>query len=123
LEYLKACGQITPSEYCTLTGMQESTAHQNLQSMVSKGIVMRQGKGAWHPLRVESSNSGRLEDNSGDDLYDILTSKGEGPGVARSGTARTRRLMREHGLAELHLEDLDVFLPSRSTAPATASWI
>ena len=45
LAYLKAYEQITRSEYCTLTGVQKSTAHQDLQSMVSKGIVVRQGKG------------------------------------------------------------------------------
>jgi ATP-dependent DNA helicase RecG len=45
LEYLKACGQITRSEYCTLTGVQKSTAHQDLQNLVSKGIVVRRGKG------------------------------------------------------------------------------
>ncbi len=45
LEYLKAYGQITRSEYCTLTGVQKSTAHQDLQNMISKGIVVRQGKG------------------------------------------------------------------------------
>jgi predicted HTH transcriptional regulator len=44
LEYLKAYGQITRSEYCELTGVQKSTAHQGLQSMISKGIVVRQGK-------------------------------------------------------------------------------
>jgi ATP-dependent DNA helicase RecG len=45
LEYLKAYGQITRSEYCELTGVQKSTAHQDLRSMISKGIVVRQGKG------------------------------------------------------------------------------
>ena len=45
LEYLKAYGQITRSEYCALTGVQKSTAHQDLQNMVSKGIIVRRGKG------------------------------------------------------------------------------
>jgi len=45
LAYLKTYGQITRSEYCELTGVQKSTAHQDLQDMVLKSIVVRQGKG------------------------------------------------------------------------------
>jgi len=42
-------------------------------------------------------------------LYDIFYIEKWGPGVARFGIARMRRLMREHGLAEPHLEDLSDF--------------
>jgi ATP-dependent DNA helicase RecG len=45
LAYLKTYGQITRSEYCELTGVQKSTAHQDLQDMVLKGMIVRQGKG------------------------------------------------------------------------------
>ena len=42
-------------------------------------------------------------------LYDIFYIEKWGPGVARFGIARMRHLMREHGLAEPHLEDLSDF--------------
>ncbi len=45
VEYLKTYGQITRGEYCALTGIQKSTAHQDLQGMVLKGIIVQQGKG------------------------------------------------------------------------------
>lgn len=57
---------------------------------------------------MESSNrgrfAGRLEDNPGNNLYDIFYIEKWGTGIARM-----RRLMREHGLVEPHLEDLDNF--------------
>jgi predicted HTH transcriptional regulator len=57
---------------------------------------------------VESSGTGRcagrLGDDSGDNLYNIFYIEKWGTGIARM-----RRLMREHGLAEPHLEDLDDF--------------
>jgi ATP-dependent DNA helicase RecG len=62
---------------------------------------------------VESSGTGqfagRLEDDPGNNLYDAFYIEKWGPGVARSGIARMRRLMREQGLAEPHLEDLSDF--------------
>ena len=45
LEYLKAYGQITRSEYCTLTGVQRSEAYRELQEMVQKRLVVRRGRG------------------------------------------------------------------------------
>jgi len=57
---------------------------------------------------VESSGTGRfagrLEDDSEGNLYDIFYIEKWGTGIARM-----RRLTREHGLAEPHLEDLDDF--------------
>ena len=57
---------------------------------------------------MESSGTGRfagrLGDDSGDNLYDIFCIEKWGTGIARM-----RRLMREHGLAEPHLEDLGDF--------------
>ena len=53
---------------------------------------------------MESSGTGRLEDDPGNNLYGIFYTEKWGTGIARM-----RRLMREHGLAEPHLEDLDDF--------------
>jgi predicted HTH transcriptional regulator len=52
LEYLKAYGQITRSEYCTLTGVQKSEAYRELQEMVQKSLVAQQdrGRGAHYVL-------------------------------------------------------------------------
>jgi len=57
---------------------------------------------------VESSGSGRfagrLEDGPWNNLYDIFYIEKWSTGIARM-----RRLMREHGSAEPHLEDLGDF--------------
>jgi ATP-dependent DNA helicase RecG len=59
---------------------------------------------------VESSGTGRLRDDSENNLYDTFYAEEWGPGVAaRSGIARMRRLMAEHGLAEPHLKDVGDF--------------
>ncbi len=63
LTYLEAYGQITRGEYCALTGVQKSEAFRELQDMVQKGLVVRQGKGRGVRY-VLTSPAG---DDSGDD--------------------------------------------------------
>jgi predicted HTH transcriptional regulator len=62
LEYLKAYGQITRSEYCTLTGVQKSEAYRELQEMIQKGLLVRRdrGRGVHYVLAVSAG------DDSGD---------------------------------------------------------
>jgi DeoR/GlpR family transcriptional regulator of sugar metabolism len=73
LEYLKAYGQITRSEYCTLTGVQKSEAYRELQEMVQKGLVVRRGRGRGvHCVLTDS-----VGDDSGDDLGTIVGTKAD----------------------------------------------
>ncbi|MBC8265320.1 MAG: hypothetical protein H8E47_14505, partial [Anaerolineales bacterium] len=63
LAYLKAYGQITRSEYCTLTGVQKSEAYRELQEMVQKELIVLRGRGRG----VHYMLTGSAGDDSRDD--------------------------------------------------------